>query len=179
MAYNPVDKEGQLFYHDRFEISLLKPDGLSDLTMPTLTAKTFSANKETVEKKWVVIDAADQVLGRIATKAAAIIRGKTKPTYTPHVDCGDNVIIINAAKVKLTGDKWDQKIYYRHTGFPGGIKSATAREIREKKPSNLLKKAIQGMLPKNRLGRALVGNFRIYDDDTHPHSGQKPEILSS
>ncbi|MCH8157438.1 MAG: 50S ribosomal protein L13 [Nitrospinae bacterium] len=146
--------------------------------MPTLTAKTFSANKNTVEKKWVVIDADDKVLGRIATKAASIIRGKTKPTYTPHVDCGDNVIIINAAKVKLTGDKWDKKIYYHHTGFPGGIKSATAREIREKKPSFLLKKAVQGMLPKNRLGRVLVTNLRVYDGDEHPHAGQNPETIT-
>lgn len=146
--------------------------------MPTLTAKTVSANKNTVEKKWVLIDAADQVLGRVATKAAAIIRGKTKPTFTPHVDCGDNVIIINAARVKLTGAKWDQKIYYSHSGFPGGIKSATAKEIREKKPSHLLTRAIKGMLPKNRLGRTLGGNFRVYDDDRHPHSGQKPETVS-
>ena len=140
--------------------------------------KTISLNVNTVDKKWVVVDAADQVLGRIATKVAAIIRGKTKPTFTPHVDCGDNVIIINAAKVKLTGAKWDQKIYYHHTGFPGGIKSATAKEMREKKPSSLLKKAIQGMLPKNRLGRVLSGNFRIYDDNKHPHAAQNPETIS-
>ena len=140
--------------------------------------KTISLNVNTVDKKWVVVDAANQALGRIATKVAAIIRGKTKPTFTPHVDCGDNVIIINAAKIKLTGAKWDQKIYYRHTGFPGGIKSATAKEMRGKKPSNLLKKAIQGMLPKNRLGRVLAGNFRIYDDDKHPHTAQKPELIS-
>ena len=140
--------------------------------------KTISLNANTVDKKWVVIDATDQVLGRIATKVAAILRGKTKPTFTPHVDCGDNVIIINAAKVKLTGAKWDQKIYYHHTGFPGGIKSTTAKEIREKKPSSLLKKAIQGMLPKNRLGRVLAGNFRIYDDNKHPHTAQDPETIS-
>ena len=140
--------------------------------------KTISLNANTVDKKWVVIDASDQVLGRVATKVASIIRGKTKPTFTPHVDCGDNVIIINAAKVKLTGSKWDQKVYYHHTGFPGGIKSATAKEIREKKPSRLLTKAIQGMLPKNRLGRVLSGNFRVYDDDQHPHTGQNPEAIS-
>ena len=104
--------------------------------------KTISLNVNTVDKKWVVIDATDKVLGRLATKVAAIVRGKTKPAFTPNVDCGDNVIIINAAKIKLTGEKWDQKIYYHHTGFVGGIKSATAREIREKNPSNLLTKAI-------------------------------------
>ena len=140
--------------------------------------KTISLNATTVEKKWVVIDATNQVLGRLATRVASIVRGKTKPTFTPHVDCGDNVIIINAAKIKLTGAKWDQKVYYHHTGFPGGIKSATAREMREKRPSNLLKKAIQGMLPKNRLGRSLAGNFRVYDDEQHPHAGQNPEVIS-
>ena len=143
-----------------------------------LTMKTISLNANTVDKKWVVVDAADQALGRIATKVAAILRGKTKPTFTPHVDCGDNVIIINAAKIKLTGAKWDQKIYYHHTGFPGGIKSTAAKEIREKRPSNLLKKAIQGMLPKNRLGRVLAGNFRIYDGSKHPHNAQNPDTIS-
>ena len=140
--------------------------------------KTISLNVNTVDKKWVVIDASDQVLGRLATKVASIIRGKTKPTFTPHVDCGDNVIIINASKIKLTGAKWDQKIYYHHTGYPGGIKSATAKELREKRPSSLLKKAIQGMLPKNRLGRLLASNFRVYDDDKHPHTAQSPEVVS-
>jgi len=140
--------------------------------------KTISLNVNTVDKKWVVIDATDKVLGRLATKVAAIVRGKTKPAFTPNVDCGDNVIIINAAKIKLTGAKWDQKIYYHHTGFIGGIKSATAREIREKNPSNLLTKAIQGMLPKNRLGRVLAGNFRVYDGGTHPHTAQNPEAIS-
>jgi large subunit ribosomal protein L13 len=143
-----------------------------------LNMKTISLNANTVDKKWVVVDAADQSLGRIAAKVASILRGKTKPTFTPHVDCGDNVIIINASKVNLTGKKWDQKIYYHHTGFPGGIKSATAKEMREKKPSSLLKKAIQGMLPKNRLGRVLAGNFRVYDDNEHPHTAQNPETIS-
>ena len=139
---------------------------------------TVSLNAKTVDKKWVIVDASGQVLGRLATKVTSIIRGKTKPTFTPHVDCGDNVIIINAAKIKLTGAKWDQKIYYHHTGFPGGIKAATAKQIREKKPSNLLKKAIRGMLPKNRLGRILEGNFRVYDSDQHPHAGQNPRAIS-
>ncbi|MFQ5450773.1 MAG: 50S ribosomal protein L13 [Nitrospinaceae bacterium] len=140
--------------------------------------KTYSAKKGEITKKWVVIDAADKPLGRVAVKAASIIRGKTKPVFTPHVDTGDNVIIINAEKVRLTGRKWDQKVYYHHTGYPGGIKSATAKEILEKKPALLLKKAIQGMLPKNRLGRSLCRNFRVYDRDEHPHAGQKPETVS-
>ena len=140
--------------------------------------KTFSAKQSDVVKKWVVIDAADAPLGRVASKAAAIIRGKTKPIYTPHVDTGDNVIIINAAKVKLTGQKWDDKIYYHHTGWAGGIKSVTAKEVRAKQPSDLLKKAIQGMLPRTRLGRALNNNYRIYDSNQHPHASQNPETVS-
>lgn len=140
--------------------------------------KTYSAKKGEVEKKWVLIDAADQALGRVASKAAAIIRGKHKPTFTPHVDTGDNVIIINAAKVKLTGRKWDQKIYYWHTGYPGGIKSKTAKQIHDDSPSNMLKKAVTGMLPKSRLGRSLGKNFRVYDTEQHPHVGQKPEVVT-
>ena len=140
--------------------------------------KTYSAKKGEVEKKWVVIDAADQPLGRVASKAAYIIRGKHKPIFTPHVDTGDNVIIINAARVKLTGQKWDQKVYYHHSGYPGGIKSITAKEMREKRPANLLKKAVKGMLPKNRLGRALQTNLRVYDNDEHPHQAQQPTAVS-
>lgn len=140
--------------------------------------QTFSAKKSDIQKKWVVIDAKDKVLGRVASQAASIIRGKTKPTFTPHVDTGDNVIIINAAQIKLTGKKWDDKIYHRYTGFHGGLKSMTARELAQKKPTELLKKAIRGMLPKNRLGRALYANFRIYEAENHPHSGQNPVPVS-
>ena len=140
--------------------------------------KTYSAKTGEVEKKWILIDAADKPLGRVASKAASIIRGKHKPTYTPHIDTGDNVIIINIAKVKMTGRKWDQKTYYWHTGYPGGIKSTTAKEIMEKKPTDLMHKAIIGMLPRNRLGRVLATNFRLYETDEHPHSGQTPEVVS-
>lgn len=140
--------------------------------------KTFSANKQDVVKKWVVIDAADQALGRVASKVAAIVRGKTKPIYTPHVDTGDNVIIINAAQVKMTGQKWRKKIYHHHTGYIGHLRSATAKEIFDKNPRELLKKAINGMLPKTRLGRTLRNNYRIYNNAEHPHSGQKPETVS-
>ena len=139
---------------------------------------TYFAKSGEVEKKWVVIDATNQALGRVASKAASIIRGKTKPTFTPHTDTGDNVIIINAAKVKLTGQKLDDKIYYHHTGWPGGIKSVTAKQILDKKPSDLLQKAIRGMLPKNRLGRTLNNNYRIYDTAEHPHGSQKPESVN-
>ena len=139
---------------------------------------TYFAKSGEVKKKWVIIDATDQVLGRVASKAAAIIRGKTKPTFTPHTDTGDNVIIINAAKVKLTGQKWDDKIYYHHTGLMEGINSDTAKQILDKKPSDLLQKAIRGMLPKNRLGRTLNNNYRIYDTAEHPHGSQNPESVN-
>lgn len=125
-----------------------------------------------------MIDAADQSLGRVASKAASVIRGKTKPTYTPHVDMGDNVIIINAAKVRLTGNKWLQKVYYHHTGYTGSLKSLRAEEILARRPSELLKKAIDGMLPKTRLGRSQQANYRIYDTEEHPHVGQKPETVT-
>jgi large subunit ribosomal protein L13 len=140
--------------------------------------KSYCAKKSDVQKEWILIDAKDQVLGRIATKAASILRGKTKPTFTPHVDTGDNLIIINAGQVKLTGKKWEDKQYYRHSGYPGGIKSLSARQLLERKPTELLKKAIVGMLPKNRLGRSLRANMRIYETDSHPHVGQTPKTVS-
>ncbi len=140
--------------------------------------KTFSANKQDVVKKWVVIDAADQPLGRVASKVAAIVRGKTKPIFTPHVDTGDNVIIVNAAQVKLTGQKWVKTVYHHHTGYIGHLRTASAKQIMEKNPRELLQKAINGMLPKTRLGRTLRSNYRIYDSAEHPHDGQKPETVS-
>ena len=140
--------------------------------------KTFSAKPSDVNKKWVIIDAQGQSVGRVASKAASIIRGKTKPIYTPHVDTGDNVIIINASQVKLTGKKWLQKEYFWHTGHPGGLKSLRAEEMLAKRPADLLKEAINGMLPKNRLGRALRANYRIYDTGEHPHTSQNPEVVT-
>ena len=122
----------------------------------------------------MLIDAKNQILGRVAVKAAGILRGKSKPTYTPHVDCGDNVIVINAGEVKLSGKKWEDKVYYRHTGYPGGIKSLTAQQIKDRKPQELLQKAVRGMLPKTRLGRLQLGNFRVYVGEEHPHRGQNP-----
>lgn len=139
---------------------------------------TFLEKASTVKKKWVIIDADGKVLGRVATKVASIIRGKTKPTYTPHVDAGDNVIVINASKIKLTGNKLEQKMYYRHTGYVGGIVALTAGQILAKKPEELLMKAIKGMLPKNRLGRSLQTNCRIYSASEHPHVSQNPEVVS-
>ncbi len=140
--------------------------------------RTTLANKQTVQKKWVIIDATEKPLGRVASKAAAIMRGKTKPTFTPHVDMGDNVVIINAAKVKLTGKKWDDKIYYHHTGYPGGIRSRTATQVADKNPAEMLTRAVNGMLPKNRLGRSLRKNCRVYNEDKHPHDGQNPEVIT-
>ena len=130
--------------------------------------------KETVERDWYVIDAAGKTLGRVATKAAHILRGKHKPTYTPHIDCGDNVIIINASKVVLTGNKLEDKKYYNHSGYPGGLRERTAKVMLESYPEEMLERAIKGMLPHNRLGRAMGKKLYVYRDGTHKHEAQKP-----
>ena len=145
--------------------------------MNTLSYKTVSANQATVTKEWVLIDAENEVLGRLATKAARLLRGKLKTNYTPHVDCGDNVIIINAEKIKLTGKKLTDKIYTRYTGYPGGQRFTTPQEFLKTKPEALIEKAVKGMLPRNRLGRALQKNLFIYVGTEHPHEAQQPKPL--
>ncbi|EMS34209.1 LSU ribosomal protein L13p (L13Ae) [Mariniradius saccharolyticus AK6] len=143
--------------------------------MDTLSYKTKSANAQTVEKKWIVVDAHSAVLGRFASEVARILRGKHKPYFTPHVDCGDNVIVINADKVRLTGRKMDEKVYVRHTGYPGGQRISTPRMLKEKSASILVEKAVRGMLPKNRLGRDLYRNLFVYNGPEHPHAAQQPK----
>jgi large subunit ribosomal protein L13 len=137
--------------------------------------KTFMAKKGEVERKWYVVDATDKVLGRMASQIAKKLRGKDKPVFTPHVDTGDFVIVVNAEKVKLTGKKWEKKIYYHHSGYMGGIKQITAKELLRKKPEELIRHAVKGMLPKNRLGRKLLKKLKIYVGPNHPHEAQKPE----
>ncbi|MBX7241200.1 MAG: 50S ribosomal protein L13 [Bacteroidia bacterium] len=139
--------------------------------------KTISANKNTVTKKWVIVDAEGQILGRLASRIAIILRGKHKASYTPHVDCGDNVIVINAEKIRVTGRKADQKEYVRHTGYPGGQRSVTYRNMMAKAPERILMEAVKGMLPKNRLGKRIATNVRIYAGTEHPHAAQNPEVL--
>ena len=139
--------------------------------------KSFMQKNETVERKWYVIDANDVVLGRLATKAADLLRGKHKPTYTPHIDCGDYVIITNCEKVKLTGDKLNKKKYYSHSRYAGGLRTRTAREMVENFPVEMVEKAIKGMLPHNRLGRACFKKLFVYEGENHPHMAQKPEVL--
>lgn len=146
--------------------------------MDTLSYKTISANKNTVTKEWVLIDAENQVLGRMASVAAKLLRGKYKPNYTPHVDCGDNVVIINADKIRLTGDKWDAKTYIRHSGYPGGQRSTTARELMAKKPEAMVEKAIKGMLPKNSLGSQLFRNLYVYAGSEHKQEAQSPKAIN-
>lgn len=146
--------------------------------MDTLSYKTISANKATVQKDWVIVDAQSQVLGRFASGVAKILRGKHKPNFTPHVDCGDNVIVLNAAKVRLTGKKWDDKVYVRHTGYPGGQRIATPKLLMEKSEITLVEKAVRGMLPKNRLGRKLYTNLHVYAGPEHPHSAQQPKEVT-
>jgi len=143
----------------------------------TLSYKTISANKETVRKEWFIVDAQDEVLGRLASKVAKILRGKHKPDFTPHVDCGDNVIVINAEKVKLTGKKMSDKKYFRHTGYPGGQRIETPEDLFRKRPKAVVEKAIAGMLPKNRLGHKIFNNLFVYLGSEHPHEAQQPKKL--
>ncbi|MTI86560.1 MAG: 50S ribosomal protein L13 [Balneolaceae bacterium] len=145
--------------------------------MDTLSFKTYSAKPADIEKKWVIIDAEDQPLGRLSTVVATILRGKNKPTFTPHMDTGDNVIVINAEKVKLTGKKMTDKQYFRHTYYPGGERFVSAEEMLAKKPTSLVTKAVKGMLPKNKLSNKLMTNLRVYAGPVHPHSAQEPEIV--
>jgi large subunit ribosomal protein L13 len=143
----------------------------------TLSYKTISANKATAQKEWVVIDATGQTLGRMASKVAKLLRGKYKPSYTPHVDCGDNVIIINADKVVLTGNKWNDRVYLRYTGYPGGQREATPAVLMEKGADRLVQKVVKGMLPKNRLGAALLKNLYVYAGTEHKHEAQQPKTI--
>ncbi|AYL99175.1 MULTISPECIES: 50S ribosomal protein L13 [Mucilaginibacter] len=145
--------------------------------MNTLSYKTVSANKKTVNKQWVVVDAEGEILGRLSTKIAMIIRGKNKPDFTPNVDCGDNVIVINADKVKLTGNKLSDKVYVRYTGYPGGQRFISPKELLAKHPTRIIEKAVRGMLPKNRLGKALFGNLHVYAGAEHPHAAQNPTAI--
>ncbi|MBC2838736.1 50S ribosomal protein L13 [Robiginitalea sp. SC105] len=146
--------------------------------MDTLSYKTKSANKSTVQKEWLLVDAEGQTLGRLASKVAKILRGKYKPDFTPHVDCGDNVVVINAEKISLSGNKWDSKQYIRYTGYPGGQRVQTARTLLEKNPNALIEKAVKGMLPKNRLGADLFRNLRVYTGEQHDQEAQKPRAIN-
>ena len=145
--------------------------------MNTLSYKTVSANKETVQKEWFVVDAKDEVLGRLASRVAYVLRGKHKPSFTPHVDCGDNVIVINAEKVKLTGKKMTDKQYISHTGYPGGQRTQTPEDLLSKKPEAVVEKAVKGMLPKSRLGSELFRNLFVFAGEAHPHEAQQPKKL--
>jgi len=144
----------------------------------TLSYKTVSGNKETADKKWLIVDAEGQKLGRLASKVAFVLRGKHKPNFTPNADCGDNVIVINAEKIELSGNKLEVKEYIRHTGYPGGQRILTAREVMEKHPERLVEKAVKGMLPKNKLGSALYRNLKVYVGAEHNQEAQKPEAIN-
>ncbi len=139
--------------------------------------KSYMQKKETVERKWYVIDATDVTLGRLASKVAFMLRGKHKATYTPHIDCGDYIIIVNAGKVKLTGNKMDKKLYYNHSGYQGGLRVRTAKEMVENYPVEMIERAVKGMLPNGRLGRTMYKKLFVYEGETHPHMAQKPEVL--
>ena len=151
--------------------------GTKLIKVNTLSYKTVSANKETVEKEWFIVDANDVVLGRLASVVAMVLRGKHKPSFTPHVDCGDNVIVINAEKIKLTGNKMTDKQYVRHSGYPGGQRFQNPEDLLEKKPTAVVEKAIKGMLPKSRLGSEMFRNLFVYAGANHPHEAQQPKTL--
>lgn len=146
--------------------------------MDTLSYKTVSGNKETANKKWLLVDAEGQTVGRLASKVAKLARGKHKANFTPHADCGDNVIVINAAKVSFSGTKLENKEYVRYTGYPGGQRSLTAQELLKRNPARVIEKAIKGMLPKNTLGRQLYTNIKVYAGTEHNHDAQKPEVIN-
>ena len=139
--------------------------------------KSYMQKKETVERNWYVIDAEGKALGRVATLAATYLRGKNKPTFTPHIDCGDNIIIINAEKVLLTGNKEDNKMYYNHSMYQGGLRERTAKEMRERYPEEMIERAVKGMIPHNRLGRQMYKKLFVYAGNEHKHEAQKPEVL--
>jgi len=144
----------------------------------TLSYKTVSANKATVDKQWLLVDAEGETLGRMASKVAKMLRGKHKPNFTPHVDCGDNVIVINAEKINLSGNKWDDKTYLRYTGYPGGQRATTVKELLAKNPGRIVEKAVKGMLPKNRLGADLFRNLKVYVGAEHGQEAQKPTVIN-
>lgn len=145
--------------------------------MDTLSYKTISVNKETAQKEWVVVDATGQSLGRLASKVAKLLRGKYKPSFTPHVDCGDNVIIVNADKVVLTGNKWTDRTYLRFSGYPGGQKEYSPADLMKKSPDKLFRKVVKGMLPKNKLADRLINNMYVYAGSEHPHQAQTPRKI--
>ena len=136
--------------------------------------KTYSQKKENVERNWFVVDATDRILGRVATKIADRIRGKDKPTFTPHTDGGDYVIVVNAEKIKVTGSKFDKKMYYRHSLYPGGLKSQNFKELNEKNPERIIEEAVKGMLPKNKLGKSIIKKLKVFQGPNHSHESQKP-----
>jgi len=139
--------------------------------------RTYSGKKEELEREWYIVDAEGQTLGRLASRIAPILRGKHKPTYTPHLDCGDYVVVVNAEKVRVTGRKLEQNAYYRHSGYPGGLKTITLRDQLDKHPERVLQAAVKGMLPKNRLGRRMFKKLKVYAGEAHPHQAQQPKVL--
>ncbi len=145
--------------------------------MEAISYKTISLNKDTVRKEWIIVDAENEILGRLSSKVAKILRGKHKPGFTPHVDCGDNVIIINSDKVRFTGDKINQKEYVSHTGYPGGQRFKLLADVMKSDSTRVINHAVKGMLPKNRLGRAILKNLYVYQGAEHPHEGQTPKMV--
>lgn len=160
-----------------FGISVTSENLTNYSKVDTLSFKSLSVNKETAQKEWVVVDATDMVLGRMSSKVAKLLRGKYKPSFTPHVDCGDNVIIINASKVRLTGNKMTDRVYLRHTGYPGGQREMTPERLIKENPVKLIEKVVKGMLPKNRLGAKLLSNLYVFAGAEHNMAAQQPKVI--
>ncbi len=169
-------KKAQRFAYSNFTHIFAVPK-FKTFVVDTLSYKTISANKTTVDKKWLVVDAEGQTLGRFASKLANILRGKHKPGFTPHVDCGDNVIVINAEKIRFTGKKLETKEYVFYSGFPGGQRFESAKNLLARRPTYVVEKAVKGMLPRNRLGEQIFGNLFVYAGPNHPHAAQQPQLL--
>jgi len=174
-----------IFFVNKYEVRTFAAPNWENCTLTkkinivdTLSYKTVSGNKETANKKWLLVDAEGQTLGRLASKVAFMIRGKHKTNFTPHSDCGDNVIVINAEKITLTGNKWEAKEYIRHTGYPGGQRVLTAKELMAKRPIRMVEMAVKGMLPKNKLGNAIYKNLKVYAGSDHNHEAQAPETVN-
>lgn len=178
ITFAPLLQKAFIFTRQKSIENQLISNNFSATIMNTLSYRTVSVSAEMADRKWYVIDAENQVVGRLCAKVAAILRGKTKPSYTPHADTGDYVIVINADKVRFTGKKWMQKEYKDHSLYPGGLRLTTAEAMLEKDSRRIIERGVKGMLPKNTLGRQMQRKLFVYSGDTHPHAAQKPEVLS-
>ena len=174
-GFRSVKAEEQVFLDNRMGMEYFRAFVRRCVLNLECPVATYQPKPADLQRRWYLVDARNVVLGRLATHVATLLTGKGKPTWAPHLDSGDHVIVVNAEKVRLTGNKWEQKVYYRHTGYPGGIKAVKAKELRAKRPDRMVEGAVKGMLPKSRLGRAMAKKLKVYRGEVHPHDAQQPE----